>query len=124
MPFQDVALEHVAGMEVFGSFDFVTGLSQILNHPDMKEILSVRTPIGVMTPDRMPMGHVDSALYFQAMVEMVFGDMVGDCCAVWFDDILLYGRNFDEYIANLSYMLDRLESDGFKLSLKIRTSQR
>ena len=59
MPFQDVALEHVAGMEVLGNFDFVTGFSQILNHPDMKEILSVRTPIGIMTPDRMPMGHVD-----------------------------------------------------------------
>ena len=45
MPFQDVALEHVAGMEVLGGFDFVTGFSQILNHTDTKEILSVRTPL-------------------------------------------------------------------------------
>ena len=84
----------------------------------MKEILSVRTPIGIMTPDRMPMGHVDSALYFQAMVEMILGDLVGECCAVWIDDILLYGRTMDEYIVNLTKMLDKLESAGFKLSFK------
>ena len=49
---------------------------------------------------------------------MILGDLVGECCAVWIDDILLYGRNMDEYIVNLTKMLDKLESAGFKLSLK------
>ena len=49
---------------------------------------------------------------------MILGNMLGNKCAVWIDDILLYGKKLDEYITNLACMLDHLEEVGFKSSLK------
>jgi hypothetical protein len=46
----------------------------------------------------MPMGHVDSALYFQAMVVETLKELEGDHCAVWIDDILYYAHTIEDYL--------------------------
>ena len=118
MPFQDVALEMAAGCKYFGVFDFVSGFNQIGNSKETAEILSSRTPGGIVTKSRMPMGHCDSGLYFQAMVEECLKSLLGTNLAIWIDDIILYAKTAVEYIRVLGQMLDLLEAKGWKLSLK------
>ena len=118
MPFQDVALESAAGCKYHGIFDFVSGFNQIFMEALSAEILSSRTPLGIVTKNRMPMGHVDSALYFQSCVEETLRSMLGTHCAVWIDDVIVYAKTAKEYADVLGQMFDLLEDKGWKLSLK------
>ena len=118
MPFQDVVLEAASGCKYHGIFDFVSGFNQIGMEATTAEILSSRTPLGIVTKSRMPMGHVDSALYFQGVVESVLRSVLGTHCAVWIDDIIAYAKTAVEYATFLGQMFDLLEDKGFKLHLK------
>ena len=118
MPFQDVALESAAGCKYHGIFDFVSGFNQIFMEALSAEILSSRTPLGIVTKNRMPMGHVDSALYFQSCVEETLRSMLGTHCAVWIDDVIVYAKTAKEYADVLGQMFDLLEDKDWKLSLK------
>ena len=77
MPYQDVTLEHAIGCKFFGTFDFVSSFNQIAASKAAAEILSFKILPGLTTYNRMPMGHVDSALYFQAQVVESLKELVG-----------------------------------------------
>ena len=66
----------------------------------------------------MPMGHVDSALYFQPCVEETLRSILGTHCAVWIDDVIVYAKTAKKYADVLGQMFDLLEDKGWKLSLK------
>ena len=55
MPFQDVEIEKAAGCKYHGVFDFMSGFNQIAMEPKTAEILSSRTPLGIVTKYRWAM---------------------------------------------------------------------
>jgi hypothetical protein len=48
-------------------------------------------------------------------METVLAGLQWDICLIYLDDVIIYGKNFDEMIRNLSLVFDRLSSAGLKL---------
>jgi hypothetical protein len=52
---------------------------------------------------------------FERLMETVLAGLQWDICLIYLDDVIIYGKNFDEMIRNLSLVFDRLSSAGLKL---------
>ena len=67
------------------------------------------TPDGVYEWMRVAMGLKGAPSYFQrAMATEVLNDLLYECCEVYLDDIIVFGRTKEEYLANLEKVLRRL----------------
>jgi hypothetical protein len=66
----------------------------------------------------MLQGARNSPAQFQTIMTFVLGDLVGDKCLVFFDDILVFGDTVTTYVNNMLAVLRRLHEVGFKASVK------
>ena len=63
----------------------------------------------------MPFGLCNALATFERLIETVLAGLQWDICLIYLDDVIIYGKNFDEMIRNLSLVFDRLSSAGLKL---------
>ncbi|KAE9353981.1 hypothetical protein PR003_g3583 [Phytophthora rubi] len=73
---------------------------------------------GMYTPTRVPMGAKDSVAYCQAVVEEIFGDLIGNVIYCWLDDIHGYTKDAESLMVQLDQVLERCEKYGLKLHAK------
>ena len=64
----------------------------------------------------MPMGLCDETGAFQRLVELVLTGLTYEIVLVYIDDIIVYGRSFEEHLKNLTVTLDRIEEANLKIS--------
>ena len=67
---------------------------------------------------RMPFGLNNSAATFQKTMEMAFQGLQWLTCLIYIDDIIVFGRNFDDHIARIEQVLERIRLVGLKLKSK------
>jgi hypothetical protein len=119
MPIVEDQLHKAKGMNYFFTGDFLKGFWQICIARECQELFSFMTPGGVFTPTRLAMGAVDSPLYFQAVLEKVFRDVIQrDQLLLWIDDILAMAKTFDEYIVLLEEIFGLCRKFKLKLNLE------
>ncbi|OWY97308.1 LOW QUALITY PROTEIN: hypothetical protein PHMEG_00032200 [Phytophthora megakarya] len=63
----------------------------------------------------VPMGAKDAVVYFQSIVEQIFGYLLYNRVLVWLDDILNYAESEEELMELLEEVLLRCETFGSKL---------
>src|SRR5579862_6639847 len=66
----------------------------------------------------MPYGLCNAPATFQKTMNLVFGDMVGNCLTVYIDDIQIFSSTFEEHIRHLREVMNRLRSNGLFLKPK------
>jgi hypothetical protein len=59
-----------------------------------------------------PFGLCNAPATFERLMETVLAGLQWDICLIYLDDVIIYGKNFDEMIRNLSLVFDRLSSAG------------
>ncbi|KAE9339147.1 hypothetical protein PF008_g11717 [Phytophthora fragariae] len=64
------------------------------------------------------MGAKDSVAYCQAVVEEIFGDLIGNGIHCWLDDINGYTKDAESLMVLLDQVLERCEKYGLKLHAK------
>ena len=67
---------------------------------------------------RLPFGATNAVAYFQRMNEMILHGLLYTECLVYLDDIIIYGKDFQSCLTNLSHVLERFAAVGatFKVS--------
>jgi hypothetical protein len=50
---------------------------------------------------KMPQGYKNSPVVFQRAMNLMFGDLIGEKCLVYIDDILVFGRILEEHDENV-----------------------
>ena len=63
----------------------------------------------------MPFGLCNAPATVERLMETVLAGLQWDICLIYLDDVIIYGKNVDEMIRNLSLVFDRLSSAGLKL---------
>lgn len=63
------------------------------------------------------MGLANSPGYFQATFTCVMTGLVGVCCEIYIDDIIVYSSSQEELIENLSKVLQRLQDHDIRVKL-------
>ncbi len=54
------------------------------------------------------MGAVNSAGFFQQCMRKTLGDLIGRCCEVYIDDIIVYSTSLQEHEEDVKRVFDRL----------------
>jgi hypothetical protein len=95
-------------MKFYGTMDMTSGYHQFPMDPSSAWMTAFITFMGVFQWNRVPMEVKPAANYFQrTMTQEVLPGLVYSCCEVYIDDVLVYGRDEDEYIGNLRLVFQR-----------------
>jgi hypothetical protein len=81
-----------------------------------KPITAFATKFGLFQWNVLPFGLTNAPATFERLMELVLRGINWSRCVVYLDDIIVFGRNFDETLDNLKEVLDRLRQ--VELTLK------
>ena len=108
-------LDSVAGSKLFSTFDLTSGYFQIpLKETDIPKSAFV-CKYGHFEMTRMPFGLNNAASTFQRTMELALQGLQWITCLIYIDDIIVFGRSFDEHISRIEEVFERLRQAGLKL---------
>ena len=107
-------------MRYFTRLDLKDGFFQIPIREADKEKTTFYTGERLMQFKKMPQGYKNSPAIFQRTMNLIFGDMIGAKCVVYIDDILVFGKDYNEHNENLKCVLGRIKMYGLNENLDKR----
>jgi hypothetical protein len=106
------SLNTLRGKKYYAKLDLTMGYHQCEVAEDCRWILAINTVTGKWEFLRVPFGPQQAPGYFQdIMGNFVFPDF-DDVNMVYFDDIVVFGETYEEFVDNLTKTLDRLIEVG------------
>ena len=120
LPRFDECMDSLHGSQFFCSLDLMSGYWQVpLQTPEDREKTAFLTKDGLFQFRVLPFGLVNAPATFERLMECVLRGLQWERCLLYLDDILIFGRTFEETVKNLEKVLDRLD----KANLKIKPSK-
>lgn len=110
---QDI-FERLSGGTIFSKLDMAQAYAQFLLEEESKEITTINTHRGLFRYTRMPYGISCAPSIFQRCMESLLKDLAG--VVVFFDDIVVSGRDTESHNKNLQACLNKLQSVGLTLN--------
>jgi hypothetical protein len=108
-------LDAVAGATLFSTFDFTSGYHQIpVRKEDIPKTAFV-TKYGLYEYTTMPMGLTNAPATFQRVMEIALNGLQWQTCLIYLDDIVVFGRTFEEHLQRVEQVLERVQQAGLKL---------
>ncbi len=78
---------------------------------ESKDLCIIATPFGKFTYNRLPMGLKCSPDFAQEVMENIFRD--SDEAEVYIDDIGVFSDSWEQHMATLRVVLQKLQDNGF-----------
>jgi hypothetical protein len=107
LSFIDEMLEWLANHSFFCYLDGYSGYHQILIHPDGQSKTTFTCPYGTFAHRRMSFGLCNAPASFQRCMMAIFSDLIEMVMEVFMDDFSVYGKTFEDCLANLNKVLKR-----------------
>ena len=108
-------LDALGGARYFSTLDLCSGYHQLPVAREDKEKTAFSTPDGHYQFTVMPFGVCNGPSSFQRLMGIVLKGLQWHGCLVYLDDIIVYGRTFQEHLERLTAVFERLESAGLRL---------
>ena len=110
LPRVEDIFDTLAGLKSFTSLDVAMGYYQVELHPDDREKTAFITPFGLFQYTFMPFGLATAPATFMRLMTIVFSGMVYSTFLAYLDDIIIFGRTFNEHLEHLELALTRLKN--------------
>ena len=124
LPRIDDYLDTLARAKYFSALDLASGYWQVMMEPGSREKTAFVTHAGLYEFNVMPFGLCNAPATFQRLMNNVLSGLVPQACLDYIDDVLVYGRTFEQHQENLEAVLKRLRDAGLKLKpAKCRLAQ-
>ena len=107
----------LVGAQLFSTLDLASGYHQIAMHPDDQHKTAFVTSMGLFEYTKMPMGLSSAPATFQRLMQSTMSDFIFQFLLVYLDDLLVYSKTFDEHLAHLDFLLQRIIDAGLKLKM-------
>ena len=108
-------IDSLEGNMFFSSIDLTSGYFQMALKDDSQNLTAFITPMGLYKGKRLPMGLASAPVAFQNLMELVFSGLSYDVALVYLDDMIVFGRNFEEHMERLELVFCRLHKSGLKI---------
>ena len=109
-------LNNLEGSIFFSSLDLCSGFHQMEIDEEDRHLTSFITPFGLYQWKRMPMGLCNAPGAFQRLMEIVLSGLTYEIVLVYLDDIIVFGRSFEEHIHRLQLVFQRIREANLKIS--------
>jgi hypothetical protein len=109
LPFIDEMLERLANHSFFCYLDGYSGYHQISIHPDDHSKTTFTCPLNTVAYMRMSFGLCNAPASFQRCMMVIFSDLIEKVMEVFMDDFSIYGKPFEDCLANLDKVLKRCQ---------------
>ena len=119
LPRIDDTLDALKGSMYFSTLDLYSGYWQVKMDETDKEKTAFITRQGLFQFCTMPFGLCNAPATFERLMELTLTGLTWKCCLVYLDDIIVYGRDFDEALKNLRLVLIRIR----RAKLKLKTTK-
>ena len=115
LPRVDDSLDALSGAVWFHTLDLRSGYWQQEMDENDKSKTAFATQSGLYEFQRMPFGLKGAPASFQRLMMAVLAGLTWRECLVYLDDIIVYGRTFDEALERLEHVLKALKDANLKL---------
>jgi hypothetical protein len=109
LPFIDEMLERLANNSIVYYLDGYFGYHQILIHPDDQRKATFTCPYGTFAYRQMSFGPCIAPASFQRCVMAIFFDLIEKVMEVFMDDFSVYGKTFEDCLADLNKVLKQCQ---------------
>jgi hypothetical protein len=107
LPFIDDMLERLVNHSFFCYLDGYSSYHQILIHPDDQSNTTFICLYGTIACRQMSFGLCNAPASFQWCMMVIFSNLVEKVMEVFMDDFSIYGKTFEDCLANLDKVLKR-----------------
>lgn len=119
LPRIEETLDALNGSTWFCSLDLKNGYYQMeIEEEDKAKTAFTLGPLGLYEYNRLVMGLSGAPASFQRLMNKVMGDINLSQCLVYLDDIIVFGRSFEEVLHRLENVFAKLSQHGLKLKPK------
>ena len=115
LPRIDDCFDSLAGAKWFCVMDLASGFWQVKVAKGHRPKTAFATKSGLWQWKVMPFGLTNAPSTFQRLMETVLRGLQWEDCLVYIDDIIIFGRTFQETIDRLRRVLERLKSAGLRI---------
>ena len=100
----------------FASMDLTSGYFQAPIATLSRKYTAFISDDGVYQWKRVPMGIKCTDSYFQQQMQLTLRGLLDDCCFLYLDDVIIFGRTEAEYLSNVDKVFRRLREKKVILS--------
>jgi hypothetical protein len=116
IPRFDECIDSLHGSRYFCSLDLQAGYWQVpLKSATDREKTSFLTKDGLFQFKVLPFGLCNAPATFERLMENVLRGLQWEKCLLYLDDILVFGKTFEETLHNFENVLQRLKSANLKM---------
>ena len=116
LPTAEDMFTRLNGGAFFSTVDLAEAYLQIEVEESCKKLLTINTPKGLFTYNRLPFGVKVAPAIFQQIMDSLLAGLDG--CAAYLDDIVVTGRNLEEHNRNLWKLFERIKDFGLRVKLE------
>jgi hypothetical protein len=116
-PVVDELLDELYGASWFSNLDLRAGFHQILLKDGEEYKTAFQTHICHFEFRVMAFGLIGAPGTFQSAMSTTLAPLLRKCTLIFFDDILVYSKIFDEHMHHLRQVLELLAADQWKFKL-------
>lgn len=108
-------LDALSGSVMFSTLDMTSGYFQVpIREEDIPKTAFV-TRHGLWEFTTMPFGLTNAPATFQRVMELAMRGLQWTSCLIYLDDVIIFGRTFQEHTARLRKVLERIRQANLKL---------
>jgi len=108
-------LAYIGQCSHFATFDISKGYYQVKMADKDKCKTAFISHHGLWQFKRMPMGPMNSASTFMRLIDVILGDLKWKICTVYFDDVLIFSKDWNSHLVHISLVLTCLKEAGLTI---------
>ena len=115
LPRINEVIDSLEGNMYFSNIDLLSGYFQLALEEESQNVTAYITPLGLYKWKRLPMGLASAPGAFQNLMKLTFAGLSYEVALVYLDDVIVFGRNFEEHLNRLELVFQRLSENRLKI---------